>query len=74
MQIEQYIRNCSDEKLKNKFLDIVETKYDGDFYKLLPWKGPAAPIEGWGVGGAEQWKFEPRIGELITLGLLEELP
>ncbi len=73
MQIEQYVNDCKDIGLRTEIQNRVSTTYGGDYYKLLPLKGPVAGVEGWGIGGAEQWKFNLSINDLMQLGLLKQI-
>lgn len=51
-KIEEYVKNCPDAKLKVKIDATVTAYYDGDYSKLVSYKGEAATVEGWGKGGA----------------------
>jgi len=72
-KVEAYVMNCKNESLRRQVLERIDEMYAGNIYELIPSKGIAAPIEGWGVGGAEQWKFVLSIHDMIELGLLIEV-
>ena len=42
------MKNCPDAKLKVKIDATVTAYYDGDYSKLVSYKGEAATVEGWG--------------------------
>lgn len=72
-KIEEYVKNCTNNDLKAKIDAAVTAYYDGDYSKLVSYKGKAAGIEGWGKGGATQYEFSPTIEQLEGLGLLKEI-
>ena len=72
-EIEKYIENCSDLTLKAQVDATVTKYYDGDYSKLLSYKGEAAPITDWGVGGATQYELCLSIDQLEKLGLIKEI-
>ncbi len=71
--IEEYVKNCPDAKLKVKIDATVTAYYDGDYSKLVSYKGEAATVEGWGKGGAIQYEFSLTVEQLEGLGLLREI-
>lgn len=72
-KIEEYVKNCPDAKLKVKIDATVTAYYDGDYSKLVSYKGEAATVEGWGKGGAIQYEFSLTVEQLEGLGLLREI-
>lgn len=72
-KIEEYVKNCPDAKLKVKIDATVTAYYDGDYSKLVSYKGEAAAVEGWGKGGAIQYEFSLTVEQLEGLGLLREI-
>lgn len=72
-KIEEYVKNCPDAKLKVEIDATVTAYYDGDYSKLVSYKGEAATVEGWGKGGAIQYEFSLTVEQLEGLGLLREI-
>ena len=72
-RIEEYVKNCTDNKIKENIEAAVTAYYDGDYSKLIIYKGEAAGIEGWGKGGAIQYEFSLTVEQLEGLGLLKEI-
>lgn len=72
-KIEEYVKNCPDAKLKVKIDATVTAYYDGEYSKLVSYKGEAATVEGWGKGGAIQYEFSLTVEQLEGLGLLREI-
>jgi ABC-type transporter Mla subunit MlaD len=72
-KIEEYVNNCSDVKLKTQIDANVTKYYDGDFSKLISYKGEIAEIKGWGNGGGTQYEFALTVDQLERLGLLKEI-
>ena len=72
-KIEEYVKNCTNNELKAKIDAAVTAYYDGDYSKLVSYKGKAAGIEGWGKGGAIQYEFSLTVEQLEGLGLLKEI-
>lgn len=72
-KIEEYVKNCPDAKLKVKIDATITAYYDGDYSKLVSYKGEAATVEGWGKGGAIQYEFSLTVEQLEGLGLLREI-
>lgn len=72
-KIEEYVKNCPDAKLKVKIDATVTAYYDGDYSKLVSYKGEAATVEGWGKGGAIQYEISLTVEQLEGLGLLREI-
>lgn len=71
--IEEYVKKCKNNELKARIDATVTAYYDGDYSKLVSYKGEAAGIEGWGKGGAIQYEFSLTIEQLEGLGLLIEI-
>ena len=72
-KIEEYVNNCGNAELKAKIDAAVTAYYDGDYSKLVSYRGKAAGIEGWREGGATQYEFSLSIEQLEGLGLLKEI-
>lgn len=72
-KIKEYVNNCSDVKLKTQIDAAVTKYYDGDYNKLISYKGEIAGIEGWGNGGGIQYEFPLTVDQLERLGLLKEI-
>ena len=72
-KIKEYVKNCTNNELKAKIDAAVTAYYDGDYSKLVSYKGKAVGIEGWGKGGAIQYEFSLTIEQLEGLGLLKEI-
>ena len=72
-KIEEYIKNCKNRELGAKIQAAVMAYYDGDYSKLISYKGEVAGIEGWGKGKAIQYEFSLTIEQLEGLGLLKEI-
>jgi hypothetical protein len=72
-KIEEYVNNCSDAKLKAQIDASVTKYYDGDYSKLISYKGGIAEIDGWGIGGGTQYEFSLTVDQLERLGLLKEI-
>ena len=60
-------------ELKTKIDATVKAYYDGDYSKLVSYRGKAARIEGWGEGGAIQYEFSLSIEQLEAIGLIKEI-
>ena len=72
-KIQEYINSSTDVKLKAQ-IDVNVTKYyDGDYSKLISYKGEIAKIGGWGNGGGTQYEFALTVDQLERLGLLKEI-
>ncbi len=72
-KLEEYINNCSDIKLKTQIDAAVTKYYDGDYSKLISYKGEIAEIKGWGTGGGIQYEFSLTVDQLEGLKLLKEI-
>ena len=72
-KLEEYVNNCMDVKLKNQIDATVTKYYDGDYSKLLSYKGEVASVDGWGTGGGTQYEFSLTVEQLEKLGLLKEV-
>lgn len=72
-KIEEYVKNCKNNQLNAKIDAAVTAYYDGDYSKLVSYKGKATGIEGWGKGGATQYELSLTIEQLEGLGLLKEI-
>ena len=72
-QIEEYVKNCTNDEMKAKIDATVTAYFDGDYSKLVSYKGQVAGIEGWGKGGAIQYEFPLTIEQFEGLGLLTEI-
>ena len=72
-KIEYYVKNCSDIKLKTQIDANVIKYYDGDYSKLISYKGEIAGIKDWGTGGGIQYEFPVTVDQLEKLGLLKEI-
>ena len=72
-KIEEYVKNCSDIKLKTQIDAGVTKYYDGNYSKVVSYKGEIAKIEGWGIGGGIQYEFPIIVDQLERLGLLKEI-
>jgi hypothetical protein len=71
--MEQYVENCQDENLKNDIYEYIDAYYEGDFSKLLVYKGKIAGIKGWGIGGGVQYELPMKVEWLEALGILQEI-
>lgn len=67
------MKNCTNNELKTKIDATVKAYYDGDYSKLVSYRGKAARIEGWGEGGAIQYEFSLSIEQLEAIGLIKEI-
>ncbi len=72
-KLEDYVKNCSDIKLKTQIDAAVTKYYDGDYSKLISYKGEIAGIKSWGTGGGIQYEFSLTVDQLERLGLLKEI-
>lgn len=72
-KLEDYVKNCSDIKLKTQIDAAVTKYYDGDYSKLVSYKGEIAGIKGWGTEGGIQYEFPITVDQLEKLGLLREI-
>lgn len=72
-KIEKYVNNCNDVNLKTQIDATVTKYYDGDYSKLLSYKGEVATVKGWGNGGAIQYEFSLTVEQLEKLGLLKKI-
>ena len=72
-KIEEYVKKCANSELKGKIDAAVTAYYDGDYSKLVSYRGKVAGIEDWGNGGATQYEFSLSIEQLVELGLLKEI-
>lgn len=72
-KIKEYVDNCTDAKLKAQIEETVARYYEGDYGKLISYKGDAAAVDGWGEGGAVQYEFSLTVEQLEGLGLLKEI-
>ena len=72
-KIEEYVNNCTDVKLKAQIDASVTAYYDGDYSKIVSYKGKTALVEGWGSGGAIQYEFSLTVNQLEKIGLLKEI-
>ena len=72
-KLEEYVNNCTDVNLKTQIDANVTKYYDGDYSKLLSYKGEIASVDGWGTGGGIQYEFSLTIEQLEKLGLLKEI-
>ena len=71
--MEEYVKNCTDVKLKTQIEVTVKKYYKGDYSRLISYKGKAASVEGWGIGGATQYELSLSVEQLEGLGLLREI-
>lgn len=72
-KLKDYVNNCKDMTLKNRILDDINYYYNGDFSKVVNFKGQIAKIDGWGVGGGIQYELPITVQDLEKLGILKEL-
>ena len=54
---EDYVKNCPDTKLKTQIDAAITKYYDGDYSKLVSYKGEIAGIKGWGIGRGFNMNF-----------------
>ena len=59
--------------LREQIDAMVQTYYNGDYGKLISFKGQIAEVDGWGIGGGIQYEFSLTIEQLERLSLLKEL-
>lgn len=72
-KIEEYVKNCTDVKLKTRLHASVKKYYKGDYSRLISYKGEVALVEGWGTGGATQYEISLSVEQLEGIGLLKEI-
>ena len=72
-KLEQYIKECPDNTLKDEINEYIDTYYEGDFSKLKVYQGEIAEVNGWGKGGGMQLEFTLKVEWLEKLGMLQEI-
>ncbi len=71
-KIQEYVNNCTDIKLKTQIDATVNKYYNGDYSKLVSYRGEIAKVDGWGTGGVIQYEFSLTVDQLERLDLLRK--
>ena len=72
-KLEEYVANCPDATLKSQIESDIDYYYNGDYSKVITYKGDIASIDGWGTGGGVQYEFPIKVEYLEKLGILKEI-
>ncbi len=72
-KIKEHVQNCNDTFVKTQIEAYVTKWFEGDYSKLVTYRGEIVEVKGWGVGGGLQDEMPIRIEWLVKIGLLREI-
>ena len=72
-KLQEYVSNCKDANLKAEIEGYIDYYFNGDYSKIVTYKGTIASVDGWGNGGGIQYELPIKIEYLEKLGILKEI-